>query len=64
MTRMSKKDVIYIPLPLSHTTGGLLGVGQTLLFGCTSVITEKFSTHSYWSDVCRYNATASVKEFH
>lgn len=60
MTGMSKNDVIYIPLPLSHTTGGLLGVGQTLLFGCTSVIRNKFSAQNYWIDVCHYNATVSV----
>lgn len=60
MTGMSKKDVLYIPLPLSHTTGGLLGVGQTLLFGCTSVIRNKFSAQNYWSDVCQYNATVGM----
>lgn len=64
MTGMLKKDIIYIPLPLSHITGGLLGVGQTLLFGCTSVIRNKFSAQNYWSDVCQYNVTVSVLPYY
>ena len=60
MTDLRSGDVLYIPLPVYHTSGGILGVGQTLLFGCTSIINDKFSVQNYWSDICHYNATVNV----
>jgi len=50
-------DVIYDCLPLYHTAGGILGVGNCLLKGCTLVIRKKFSATRYWDDCIKYNCT-------
>lgn len=53
------KDVYYTPLPLYHTAGGVMSMGQALLFGSTVVIRKKFSASGYFSDCVRYNCTVS-----
>jgi len=35
---LSNDDVIYDPLPLYHASGGIVGVGQALIHGCTVVL--------------------------
>ncbi|XP_045455735.1 long-chain fatty acid transport protein 1-like [Melitaea cinxia] len=52
-------DVIYDPLPLHHTAGGVLGAGQCLILGCTVVLRKKFSASNYWSDVAKHKCTAA-----
>ncbi|XP_063722029.1 long-chain fatty acid transport protein 1-like isoform X2 [Symsagittifera roscoffensis] len=52
-----KTDVFYVPLPIYHSSGGILGVGQALINGCTVVIRPKFSASRYWSDCAKYNCT-------
>ncbi|KAK8734282.1 hypothetical protein OTU49_006107 [Cherax quadricarinatus] len=56
--KLEPRDVIYNPLPLFHSSGGMLGTGQALLFGCCTVIKEKFSSTEYWTDAIKYGATA------
>ncbi|XP_014090355.3 long-chain fatty acid transport protein 4 isoform X2 [Bactrocera oleae] len=51
------KDVYYTPLPLYHTAGGVMSMGQALLFGSTVAIRKKFSASGYFSDCVRYNCT-------
>lgn len=51
------KDIFYNPLPLYHTAGGVMNVGQALLFGSTVVIRKKFSASSFFSDCEKYNCT-------
>ncbi|KAK7057005.1 hypothetical protein SK128_012334 [Halocaridina rubra] len=58
LSGMCTDDIIYDPLPLYHTAGGMLGVGQSLLYGCSAVIRVKFSASKYWADACKYGATA------
>lgn len=53
----TEKDVVYDPLPLYHTAGGLLGVGQALLCGLTVVIRTKFSASNFWTDCNKYDCT-------
>jgi len=43
-------DIQYTPLPLYHTAGGMLGIGQTLNYGTTTVIRKKFSASAFWKD--------------
>jgi solute carrier family 27 fatty acid transporter 1/4 len=43
-------DIQYTPLPLYHTAGGMLGVGQAVNFGTTVVIRKKFSASAFWKD--------------
>lgn len=56
-TRLTSSDVVYDPLPLHHTAGGVLGAGQALVFGCTVVLRKKFSASNYWSDAAKYKCT-------
>lgn len=50
-------DVIYCSLPLYHSAGGILGVGQCLLSGCTLVLRQKFSASKFWDDCVKSKAT-------
>lgn len=58
--RLSSSDVIYDPLPLHHTAGGVLGAGQAIVLGCTVALRKKFSASNYWSDAAKYGCTVSV----
>ncbi|KAI5737206.1 hypothetical protein M8J76_011070 [Diaphorina citri] len=42
------KDRFYTPLPLYHTAGGAMCIGQALIFGCCVVIRKKFSASNYF----------------
>lgn len=56
---INAQDVIYNPLPLYHTAGGLVGVGQVLLLGATMVIKKKFSASAFWNDCAKYECTVA-----
>ncbi|XP_071533896.1 long-chain fatty acid transport protein 4 isoform X4 [Panulirus ornatus] len=58
LAALNPSDVIYDPLPLYHTAGGMLGVGQALFFGCSTVIRVKFSSSKYWAEAIKYGVTA------
>ncbi|XP_013788017.1 long-chain fatty acid transport protein 1-like, partial [Limulus polyphemus] len=53
------EDIIYNCLPLYHTAGGILVVGQALLFGNSVVIRPKFSASKFWDDCVKYNCTVA-----
>ncbi|XP_069386374.1 long-chain fatty acid transport protein 1-like [Paralichthys olivaceus] len=50
-------DIIYNCLPLYHSAGTIMGVGQCLLFGLTIVIRRKFSATRFWDDCFKYKCT-------
>ncbi|ALC38091.1 Fatp [Drosophila busckii] len=50
-------DVFYTPLPLYHTAGGIMCMGQSVLFGSTVSIRKKFSASNYFADCAKFNAT-------
>uniref|UniRef100_A0AAQ5XF79 Very long-chain fatty acid transport protein n=1 Tax=Amphiprion ocellaris TaxID=80972 RepID=A0AAQ5XF79_AMPOC len=50
-------DIIYNCLPLYHSAGTIMGVGQCLLFGSTVVIRRKFSASRFWDDCVKHNCT-------
>uniref|UniRef100_A0A8C5H0B4 long-chain-fatty-acid--CoA ligase n=1 Tax=Gouania willdenowi TaxID=441366 RepID=A0A8C5H0B4_GOUWI len=50
-------DVLYNCLPLYHSAGTIMGVGQCLLFGLTVVIRKKFSASRFWDDCVQHNCT-------
>ncbi|XP_075992100.1 long-chain fatty acid transport protein 4-like isoform X2 [Anticarsia gemmatalis] len=52
-------DVIYCPMPLYHSAGGCITVGQAFIFGCTIALRTKFSASAYFPDCIKYNATAA-----
>ncbi|XP_037947982.1 long-chain fatty acid transport protein 4-like [Teleopsis dalmanni] len=53
------EDVFYTPLPLYHTAGGILSMGQGLLFGSTVAIRKKFSASGYFADCAKFKCTVS-----
>ncbi|XP_022818466.1 long-chain fatty acid transport protein 1-like [Spodoptera litura] len=57
--QLTPSDVIYDPLPLHHTAGGVLGAGLAIVSGCTVVLRKKFSASNYWSDAAKYGCTAT-----
>ncbi|NWU88122.1 S27A1 protein, partial [Onychorhynchus coronatus] len=55
--RMRPEDVIYDCLPLYHSAGNIMGVGQCLIHGLTVVIRKKFSASRFWDDCVQYRCT-------
>ncbi|KAG0719978.1 Long-chain fatty acid transport protein 1 [Chionoecetes opilio] len=60
MATLKEEDVIYNPLPLYHTAGGMVGIGQVLVFNCTAVIRRKFSASQFWVEAKKHNCTVRV----
>jgi len=50
----TRRDRVYIPLPLYHATGGICAVGMALTAGGSVILKKKFSAHDFWED-CRNN---------
>uniref|UniRef100_A0A2P2I1P2 Very long-chain fatty acid transport protein n=1 Tax=Hirondellea gigas TaxID=1518452 RepID=A0A2P2I1P2_9CRUS len=57
MADLCDTDVLYNPLPLYHSAGGMVGMGQTLVFNATAVIRTKFSVSQYWKECTQYGCT-------
>ncbi|CAH0596862.1 unnamed protein product [Chrysodeixis includens] len=57
--QLNTTDVVYDPLPLHHSAGGVLGAGLAVVSGCTVVLRKKFSASNYWSDAAKYGCTAT-----
>ncbi|CAI9738993.1 long-chain fatty acid transport protein 4 [Octopus vulgaris] len=57
--QVKESDILYNTLPLYHSAGGILGIGQTLLGGTTCVIRKKFSASQFWIDCVHYGCTVS-----
>lgn len=60
MNCVTKDDIVYDSLPLYHMTGGMVGIGQALLFGSSVVIRSKFSASNFWKDCIKYNVTVNI----
>lgn len=56
---LTSHDIVYDPLPLYHSAGGLLGVAAAFLTGATVVIRTKFSAANFISDCAHYKCTVS-----
>ncbi|XP_073987986.1 long-chain fatty acid transport protein 4-like isoform X1 [Rhodnius prolixus] len=54
-----RSDRFYTPLPLYHTAGGAMSIGQAIVYGACVVIRKKFSASSYFSDISKYNCTVA-----
>ncbi|CAL4091093.1 unnamed protein product [Meganyctiphanes norvegica] len=55
-----RQDIFYIPLPLYHSTAGIYGMGQALVYGNTVVIRKKFSASQYWTEAKKHGCTAGL----
>eukprot|EP00057_Strongylocentrotus_purpuratus_P031308 XP_784241.2 PREDICTED: very long-chain acyl-CoA synthetase [Strongylocentrotus purpuratus] len=51
-------DVLYVSLPLYHSSGLLNGVLSCLSSGCTVALAPKFSASRFWDDMRKHKATA------
>jgi len=60
LLKIRSDDNVYCTLPLYHSAGGILGVGQTILSGCTLTVRRKFSASHFWDDCVKYNCTVST----
>ncbi|KAJ8271670.1 hypothetical protein COCON_G00105290 [Conger conger] len=54
---VTSKDVIYVNLPLYHSSGLLIGVTSAIERGITVVLKRKFSASQFWDDCRKYNVT-------
>lgn len=59
MVDLKTDDILYDSLPLYHSAGGVVGVGQSVLRGVTVVLRKKFSASNFWKDCAKYNCTAA-----
>ncbi|KAG8037866.1 hypothetical protein G9C98_006077 [Cotesia typhae] len=59
MLDLRQTDRIYDSLPLYHSAGGIVGVGQALCTGVTVVLTKKFSASKFWDDCIQYECTVA-----
>nr|AOW69616.1 long-chain fatty acid transport protein 1a [Lateolabrax japonicus] len=57
---LCRDDILYNCLPLYHSAGTIMGVGQCLLFGLTVVIRRKFSASRFWDDCVKHNCTVII----
>nr|XP_022913758.1 long-chain fatty acid transport protein 1 [Onthophagus taurus] len=60
MAVLKDNECVYDPLPLYHSAGGLLGIGQAILCGSTVAIRKKFSASNFWSDCAKYRCTIGL----
>ena len=59
MSDLGPDDVVYVNLPLYHTAGGTIGLGQMIINGKTVVLTRKFSARQFWKDCIKHKCTVS-----
>ncbi|XP_069890228.1 long-chain fatty acid transport protein 6 [Dipodomys merriami] len=53
----TSEDIVYITLPLYHSSGALLGISGCVELGATCVLKKKFSASQFWLDCKKYNVT-------
>ncbi|KAM8973531.1 long-chain fatty acid transport protein 2-like [Pelodytes ibericus] len=58
LSGLTSKDILYIPLPLYHSAGLLIGVRGCIQQGASLVLRNKFSVTQFWDDCRKYNVTA------
>ena len=57
LNRLSKNERWYMPLPLYHSTGGVVSLSCTISIGCTLVLKRKFSASNFFKDCTELNIT-------
>ena len=53
-------DVVYVTLPLYHSSGCYIATGQMLFNGCTIVLKKSFSASSFWPDCIQHKCTVRL----
>ncbi|KAF9087716.1 hypothetical protein BGX23_007919 [Mortierella sp. AD031] len=57
LCNIKPEDNVYITLPLYHSAGSIIGVGQSFMTGCTIVLARKFSVTNFWKDCITYDVS-------
>jgi solute carrier family 27 (fatty acid transporter), member 1/4 len=57
MAGVTSNDRLYVTLPLYHTAGGILAIGQALVYGSSVAIRSKFSASAFFKDCIKYECT-------
>ncbi len=57
MHQLVPGDVLYVTLPLYHSSAQWMGWGACMLAGATMALRRKFSAQAFWPDVERHGAT-------
>ncbi|KAG0367771.1 hypothetical protein BC939DRAFT_26967 [Gamsiella multidivaricata] len=55
--KITEKDRVYDCLPLYHSAGAIIGIGQSWISGSTIVLARKFSTTYFWKEVREQEVT-------
>ena len=56
---VKQSDILYCPLPLYHSVGGMISLSGCMSSGISMVIRDKFSATHYFSDCIRYKVTVA-----
>jgi fatty-acyl-CoA synthase len=56
----SRRDRVYMCLPMYHSNGGVIALGMALAAGGSAFIREKFSASAFWADCVREKCTLFV----
>uniref|UniRef100_A0A1X7U298 Long-chain-fatty-acid--CoA ligase n=1 Tax=Amphimedon queenslandica TaxID=400682 RepID=A0A1X7U298_AMPQE len=54
---MNDNDIVYVCLPLYHSTGSMIAMGQMTATGKTVVLSRKFSARNFWKDCIKHKCT-------
>ncbi|KAG0312559.1 hypothetical protein BGZ99_009390 [Dissophora globulifera] len=54
---VAPESKVYITLPLYHSAGSIIGVGQSWMSGSTIILARKFSVTNFWKDCIAYDVT-------
>lgn len=57
ITRATRRDRMFVALPLYHSSGGICAIGCTLAVGGSIVLTRRFSASRFWEDCHGSGAT-------
>ncbi|KAK2920001.1 long-chain fatty acid transport protein 2-like isoform X1 [Channa argus] len=57
MVGIRSDDIIYLYLPLYHSSGFLMGLCGAIEKGITVILRRKFSASHFWNDCRKYNVT-------
>src|SRR5208283_3986197 len=60
MLDIRPSDRLYNCLPLYHSTGGVVGIGSSLVKGASVVIRRRFSATRFWDDVVQQRCTLFI----
>ena len=61
---LEKSDSLYAPLPAYHMSGGVIGMGMSLMFGIRVVVCRKFSASRFWTECIKHDCTVVAYSLH